>query len=62
MRRPAIPCHVASLLLLATACSGPPPPLVIGYAYPPDGGYGASLQLARQTLAMARPAASRVPL
>ncbi len=51
MRRPAIPRHVASLVLLATACSGPPPPLVIGYAYPPDGGYNVSLQLARQTLA-----------
>ena len=51
MRRPAMPFHVASLVLLALACSGPPEPLVIGFAYPADGAYQVALQLARQTLA-----------
>jgi branched-chain amino acid transport system substrate-binding protein len=51
MRRPAISYPVASLVLLATACAGPPRPLVIGFAYPPGESYGAALQLARQTLA-----------
>jgi len=51
MRRPAMPFHVASLVLLAFACSGPSAPLVIGFAYPAEGAYQISLQLARQTLA-----------
>ena len=51
MRRPAMPFHVASLVLLAFACSGSPEPLVIGFAYPADGAYRVSLQLARQALA-----------
>lgn len=51
MRRPAIAFHVASLALLSAGCSGPPQPLVIGYAYPAQGTYQPSLQLARQALA-----------
>ena len=50
MRRPAMPFHVACLVLLALACSGPSEPLVIGFAYPAEGAYRISLELARQTL------------